>query len=163
MEGGPDAQPMAKASAGAKSSVAVVASAAAEGMGPRPYVPAGLLSAASGHLAGTRAGAAAPAADAEAPPSPPRSYSAPAFNAPDVEAQAGKRAAPLLEDETREFERYRRVSEVNWCECRPLHDFGVRRCVAPQQRRWCKMSSRITLHQRAPARPCSAASACRPS
>ncbi|KAK9842280.1 hypothetical protein WJX81_004432 [Elliptochloris bilobata] len=53
-------------------------------------------------------------ADAEAPASPPRNYSAPAFNAPDLEKQLGKRPTPLLEDETREFERYRRVSEVNW-------------------------------------------------
>jgi len=52
-----------------------------------------------------------------------------------VEAQAGKRAAPLLEDETREFERYRRVSEVNWCEHRPLHDFRVRAADVPHLRK----------------------------
>jgi hypothetical protein len=49
--------------------------------------------------------------------------------------QAGKRPAPLLEDETREFERYRRVSEINWCEFRPLHDFGVRAADVPHLRR----------------------------
>ena len=50
----------------------------------------------------------------EAPPSPPRQYAAPAFNAAKLEEQLRKRPTPLLEDETREFERHHRVSEVNW-------------------------------------------------
>ena len=59
--------------------------------------------------------AGTPAApDVEAPPSPPRQYAAPAFNAAKLEEQLKKRPTPLLEDETREFERYHRVSEVNW-------------------------------------------------